>query len=203
MIEAVLFDYGGVIVDAGRRGFNKVRMAEILEREQDEIREIFLPGGPYWRLNRGLIEHGEFWGSVELRTGVALAEDRRAGLWERREIAESQAEVMELAEELRERGIVTGILSNVVTPVAEFLHAGRHYRGFEPVILSCEVGYAKPDPEIYRIALEALELPGEEVLFIDDQPENLEAARELGMEVILAQTGEQIARAARSLLAKE
>lgn len=201
MIKAVLFDYGGVIVSAGRRGFNKVRMAELLERGQDELSELFSPGGPYWRLNRGLIAHQDFWGSVELRVGVALAPDRRAELWERSDIMEPQPEVMELADDLRVRGIITGILSNVVTPVAEFLHAGDRYRGFDPVILSCEVGYAKPDPEIYRAALAALGLPGEQVLFIDDQPENLEAARAFGMRTILAETGEQIARDARGLLA--
>jgi putative hydrolase of the HAD superfamily len=201
MIGAVLFDYGGVIVGAGRRGFNKVRMAELLEREQEDLHELFVPGGPYWRLNRGLIAHEDFWGSVQLRAGVALEPERRDELWNRSEILEPQAEVLELARELRERGIATGILSNVVTPVAELLHDGDHYADFHPVILSCEVGYAKPDPEIYHRALEALGLPGSEVLFIDDQIENLAPAQALGMRTILAETGEQIAREARELIA--
>ena len=42
----------------------------------------------------------------------------------------------------------------------------------------------KPDPAIYRLALEVLQKPAEEVIFIDDRPKNAEAARALGIHAI-------------------
>lgn len=49
---------------------------------------------------------------------------------------------------------------------------------FSPVIISAEVGCMKPDPKIYEIAEEKSGFKGDEILFIDDKPENLaEAAR--------------------------
>ena len=43
----------------------------------------------------------------------------------------------------------------------------------------------KPDPAIYRLALEVLQVPAEEVIFIDDRAKNAEAARTLGLHAIV------------------
>jgi putative hydrolase of the HAD superfamily len=55
---------------------------------------------------------------------------------------------------------------------------------FDDVISSADVGLAKPDHAIYRLAAERLGLPVEECLFIDDTERNVVAAREVGMAAI-------------------
>lgn len=49
------------------------------------------------------------------------------------------------------------------------------------VVSSARVGVAKPDPEIYRIAAERAGVAAGRCLFVDDRPENVEAAVALGM----------------------
>ncbi|MBA7702582.1 hypothetical protein ES703_111351 [subsurface metagenome] len=49
------------------------------------------------------------------------------------------------------------------------------------VISSHEVGCRKPDRVIYQLALGRADIPAEQALFIDDKPENVAAARELGI----------------------
>ncbi|MEU6084333.1 HAD-IA family hydrolase [Streptomyces sp. NPDC047108] len=49
------------------------------------------------------------------------------------------------------------------------------------VVGSAEVGVAKPDREIYEIAAELAGAPADRCLFVDDRPENVRAAVELGM----------------------
>jgi putative hydrolase of the HAD superfamily len=49
------------------------------------------------------------------------------------------------------------------------------------VVLSCEVGYAKPDPRIYRLALNRLSAAGDKALFIDDTPGHVAAAISAGL----------------------
>ncbi|MFJ6939632.1 HAD family hydrolase [Streptomyces sp. NPDC101132] len=49
------------------------------------------------------------------------------------------------------------------------------------VVSSAEVGVAKPDPEIYTIALERAGVPAGRCLFVDDREENVEAAVRAGM----------------------
>jgi len=55
---------------------------------------------------------------------------------------------------------------------------------FDAYVLSFEVGYMKPESEIYHIALEKAEAPAAECLFIDDRQENIEAAQRIGINCI-------------------
>jgi FMN phosphatase YigB (HAD superfamily) len=52
---------------------------------------------------------------------------------------------------------------------------------FERLYLSYETGYLKPAPEAFLTALDDLRLPASEVLFLDDAPANVGAARALGV----------------------
>jgi putative hydrolase of the HAD superfamily len=63
------------------------------------------------------------------------------------------------------------------------------------VVLSCEVGHAKPDPRIYAIALERTGTDPADALFIDDTPGHVDAACALGMTGhVHTDTGETLVR---------
>jgi putative hydrolase of the HAD superfamily len=57
---------------------------------------------------------------------------------------------------------------------------------------SCYVGARKPDPTIYRLALQVTQSLPEQCVFIDDRPINLEHPRQLGLSVIHYQNPEQL-----------
>ncbi len=68
---------------------------------------------------------------------------------------------------------------------------GDHWRAtfpvdelFEIVVDSCEVGMRKPDPRIYELTCERIGVPPDASVFIDDNAENIAAARALGMETV-------------------
>jgi epoxide hydrolase-like predicted phosphatase len=52
---------------------------------------------------------------------------------------------------------------------------------FDAVVISGEVGMRKPEPRIYRHALDRIGLAGEDCVFIDDIEANIVAARALGI----------------------
>ena len=54
---------------------------------------------------------------------------------------------------------------------------------FDGIVVSGEEGVAKPDPEIFHILIERYALDSHKVLFIDDNPLNVEAAQSLGFQV--------------------
>jgi epoxide hydrolase-like predicted phosphatase len=68
------------------------------------------------------------------------------------------------------------------------------------VVYSHEVGLAKPNRRIYELACERFGLSPDEVIFVDDVPSNVDAARALGMSAVhfrdtasaLRELGEQI-----------
>jgi putative hydrolase of the HAD superfamily len=62
---------------------------------------------------------------------------------------------------------------------------------FDTVIDSAFVGTRKPEPEIYRLTLEALDVDAAAAVLIDDIEENCRAARELGMRAVWFQSTDQ------------
>lgn len=65
----------------------------------------------------------------------------------------------------------------------------------DAIILSCDVGYAKPDVRIYETALHSIGVDAGDALFIDDTPGHVETARSLGMTGhIHTHTGETLDR---------
>ena len=67
---------------------------------------------------------------------------------------------------------------------------------FELTYLSHEIGYMKPAPEAYLIALKGMAVPPSEVLFLDDGLSNVKAARSLGLHAHVARDPQE----ARSVL---
>jgi putative hydrolase of the HAD superfamily len=55
------------------------------------------------------------------------------------------------------------------------------WQRFDPVLFSCELGARKPDPAIFGAALARLDCAPADVLFLDDRPANVAAARALGL----------------------
>jgi HAD superfamily hydrolase (TIGR01509 family) len=85
---------------------------------------------------------------------------------------------------------------------ADQVRAAGLYEGFDPVLLSCEIHLAKPDPAVYEYALKALGLPGNEVLFIDDQ-QRFMPPEHFGMATVLAVSPQQIVDDVTALIKKE
>jgi putative hydrolase of the HAD superfamily len=57
--------------------------------------------------------------------------------------------------------------------------------GFSQLTWSCELGMVKPNPAIYTYTCEKLGVAPDEALFLDDKPENVRGAEEVGMQAIL------------------
>ena len=87
---------------------------------------------------------------------------------------------------LRNHGRKIGLISNAdVMEVAAWSQspiAGL----FDSTIFSCHVGYAKPDPEIYRLSLNALGITPADAIFVGDGGSNeLEGAKNLGISTVM------------------
>ncbi len=81
--------------------------------------------------------------------------------------------------------VKTALISNAWAGARDFLQASLPLDAFDLMIISAEVGLAKPDPAIYRLALERLGVPAEAAVLVDDMPRNLEGAAAVGMRPVL------------------
>jgi putative hydrolase of the HAD superfamily len=62
---------------------------------------------------------------------------------------------------------------------------------FDAVVDSAFVGARKPEPEIYRVTLERLDVPANQALFIDDVELNCQGARDVGIAAVWFRSDEQ------------
>jgi epoxide hydrolase-like predicted phosphatase len=89
----------------------------------------------------------------------------------------------------------TGIISNSFVGAR---HREQQRYGFaemtDLIVYSHEAGLSKPDPRIYQLACDGLGVPAADMVFLDDLPENVTAARQVGMQAVLfRRTGQAIA----------
>lgn len=94
---------------------------------------------------------------------------------------ELYADSLPVLRRLRSEGIRTGVVSNCSPATRPLVDGLGLEEEADVVVLSCEVRERKPAPGIYRWALQTLGVPAGLALFVDDRPEYLDGAAELGM----------------------
>ena len=189
--QAVLFDFGGVFTASPFHAAGS--LAADLGTSADRLIEVVF--GPYsedtdhpWhRLERGELaieaarqeilglgaEHGfeadlyKLFGAMGSASGI-------------------REDLVECVRGVKRDGLRTGLLTN---NVAEFRD---HWRAtipvdeiFDDVVDSSEVGLRKPDPRIFTLACERLEVEPGRSVFLDDHPGNIDAAQRVGLEAVL------------------
>ncbi|MGH3588236.1 MAG: HAD-IA family hydrolase [Pseudonocardia sp.] len=78
---------------------------------------------------------------------------------------------------------------------------GRRHVVAGAVGVSHEVGLAKPDPRIYKLTCDRLDVQPDEIVFLDDVEANVEAARQLGWRAVLHEETRASIRAINEILA--
>lgn len=179
MVKAALFDYDGVVTKGAENerifGTLATNLGVTLAQTTEWLMEVWRP------YLKGHLTEADVWAHVEKKYGRPIAKEKR-NIWFTWEELTPLAEMLQLIAELKEKGIVVGVLSNAFKETVELIDDNGGYNSFDLKVLSCYVGYAKPDEEIFQIALSKLEgTSPAEVVFLDDREKNAIAAGELGM----------------------
>ncbi|XP_074144480.1 bifunctional epoxide hydrolase 2 isoform X2 [Sminthopsis crassicaudata] len=202
-LRAALFDLGGVLV---RPSPNIIfsQTEEALALPRGFLNKAIAQGdveNPYLCLMRGEITFSQWVPLMEedcrkLSAASGFCLPKQFSIQKIFEEVISKGKInypmLQAAITLRNKGYKTCILTNSWlddSPQRETIaklvcSLGKH---FDFMIESCRIGMAKPDPEIYKYALEALKVAPHEAVFLDDIGANLKKAREMGMVTILAQ----------------
>lgn len=198
MIKSVIFDLGGVLVRTEDPQHRK-RLAERMGMTYSEISKFVYERESAVLATRGKITAEEHWQDIQRELGFddgelqAFKEEFWAG------------DVLDevLVDFIRSLGLhyTTALLSNawddlrpVLADVWEIDDA------FNRIFISAELGMAKPEDAIYQHVIDELGHNPAETVFIDDFPENVQAARENGMNAIHFRSREQALGELRELL---
>jgi epoxide hydrolase-like predicted phosphatase len=197
-INAVIWDFGGVLVRTANRAARE-RWERRLGLEVGELDQRVFRGEQGKLAAVGKADVEAIWESVCRDLGLSEGECSRLAedFWSADKLDE---ELVEYIRRLRE-DFATGLLSNAWGDLRQYLETEWKIADiFDTMVISAEVGVAKPDPRIYRIVLDRLGVPPDQAVFIDDFPENLPPAQELGLATILFTDREEVLRQLEALL---
>lgn len=174
MIKAIIFDLFGVIISDGL----KVVTAE-LDKTKPGARQMI---NHYVRLaNSGQIPPGEYGKEVSRRLNITVDE------WRSRIVAgeHKDSRVIDYIKATR-KVYKTALLSNIASreSMNRRLSEEELNELFDVVVISGEVRVQKPEPEIFKMVVERLEVEPSECVFIDDSPGYCQAAEMLGIKSI-------------------
>lgn len=196
--KVVVFDLGKVLVDFDY-GLAAHRLAENSTASAAEVRAVIDQTPLLFRYEEGQMTTQEFFTEVKARIGFRGGFEEFAAPFG--DIFTELPEMTALHAELRARGVPTFILSN--TNDIAISHIRRRFpffANFDGHVLSYECAALKPHARIYEITEQRTGCRGGEILFLDDKPENVEAAVPRGWQTICHVSAAESRARVRSLL---
>jgi epoxide hydrolase-like predicted phosphatase len=187
-IRAVFFDLGGVIIRTEYQAPREL-LAERLNMTYEDLNRIVFESDTSRKASIGAITTDGHWAAVTRRLGRPASETStlRADFFAGDVIDRG---LLDFIRKLRPR-YKTGVISNAWPDLRSYMVENKFDDAFDAIVISAEVGVMKPEPKIYKLALEQVKAGPAESVFVDDMPVNVEAARDLGMQGILFRGPEQ------------
>jgi putative hydrolase of the HAD superfamily len=179
VIKAVIFDFGRVI--SAQKPMSLFRDYERDLALQPGVLNRVMFGSHAWhKVLIGQVSLEDYWREIGPELGLQTPEEIEA--FRHRYFADEAINegVLDLIHRLNGR-YKLAVLSNSPPKLAQWLEDWEILDLFDVVVCSGDEGLAKPDPAIFGLTLERLEVAPEEAVFIDDTLGHVEAARSLGL----------------------
>jgi putative hydrolase of the HAD superfamily len=200
MYKAVLWDFGGVMTSSPFEAFNRFEQAENLP--VDFIRGINStnPESNAWALLESakidVTAFDQLFADEALMHGHAVRGQQILALLSG-DIRPEMVKALTLIKATMKVGCITNNVKNAGSGAGMARDPQRVAQFeavmalFDTVIESSKAGIRKPDPAIYRLACDTLEIEPSEAIFLDDLGINLKPAKALGMTTIKVLNSEQ------------
>ncbi|MHC4086701.1 MAG: HAD family hydrolase [Planctomycetota bacterium] len=180
-IKSVIFDWGGVLIEDPAPGLMRY-CAKILHVAREDYIKVHSKFADDF--HKGLICEDTFWEKICSELNVPKPNVRSLWTDAFKAAYVPRADMFSMAASLQENGYRTAVLSNTEVPAMQYFHQQR-YDMFDVLVFSCAEGVQKPDRKIYELTLEKLGSEAEQSVFIDDNPEYINGAKEAGLNTIL------------------
>jgi epoxide hydrolase-like predicted phosphatase len=181
-IRAVILDFGGVLLRTEDQA-PRQQLAARLGLPIKKLYYLIFESESARQATLGKISAQAHWEAVRLALGLeeAAFNDAREAFWAGDRL---DGDLIDYLRGLRPRYKVA-LLSNAWDDLRTFLQSSWNISTvFDEMIISSDVGIAKPDPRIYRIAVDRLGILPEEAVFVDDFMDNIDSARAFGMRAV-------------------
>jgi putative hydrolase of the HAD superfamily len=190
-IRAVIFDWGGVLIDDPTHAVLSYCAEKLGVSEQALFKE-HMKIEPL--LQSGKMTEKEHWKRICRKLKVPESRIPQASIWYKGLSKDyHEKETLTFARSLKEKGYKLGFLSNAERAgVRWFNDHEKHYSFFDARIFSCNVKCVKPQKKIYNLMLKRLNAKKGEAVFIDDRIINVKGGENAGIKSILFKSPGQL-----------
>ena len=180
-IRAVIWDLGGVLVRT-QDPAPRTQAAARLGLSRAELEQMVFAGEWSDRATLGEIPTTDLWHNIgrQLKLPPGEIASLQQAFWGGDRL---DGKLVEYIRSLRPL-YRTALLSNAFPDLRQSLERMGIVDAFDQLIISAEVGLMKPDPRIFQLALERLEVAPAEAVFVDDFNLNVRAAQAAGLHAV-------------------
>jgi len=190
MIKAIAFDYGGVIKINEKDPISEI--VDYLKISKEDWRK------EYFSLNYLFNTNQKSYNEMILQV-ISKFTDKEEDknyilniLNTNYNDSKLNTGLIEIIKSLKLQKFKIALLSNNSIDLRNILSSDGIIQLFDEIIISAEVGFQKPQPEIFKILFSKLNLNANEVMFVDDTPKSLEGARDIGYVPVLYTNNEEL-----------
>jgi putative hydrolase of the HAD superfamily len=189
-ISAIFWDVGGVLLSNAWDRFERTQALAKFGLDQEEFHdrhEMVVSS-----FERGKLSLDDYLDRVIFyRTRPFSKEEFKKYMFS---LSKPKQDILDLAAILsRSNRYLMGTINNESKEINSYrIETFRLRQIFTVFMSSCFVGFRKPEPDIYRVALEVTQKNADQCCFIDDRGINLEGAQRLGMHPIRLENASQL-----------
>jgi len=181
MIKAVIFDFGGVLAEEGfKKGLKAIAKKNRLNPDDFLMTasELIYRTGYV----TGTADESTYWNALREKTGIKGSDkELRKAILKRFVL---RLRMIKYVEKLKSYGLVTAILSDQTNWLDEINQKTPFYHHFAHVFNSFNIKKGKKDPTVFRDVCSQLGFKPHEVLFVDDDIENISRASGEGLRTV-------------------
>ncbi len=190
MVEAVIFDFGGVLTTSPFEAFARFERergypADII-RNTNAANHLENAWAKFERAEIDLDAFDRLFAEESLALGGAAVRGREVLPLLAGDLRPDMVEALRRIGEQFKTGCITNNLpaNTIGSQAGRSLYVAEVMALFDHVIESAKIGLRKPNPRIYQMMTEALGVRSERCVYLDDLGVNLKPAREMGMTTI-------------------
>lgn len=181
-IDVVLFDFGGVLSEEGwKKGLKVIAQAQGLNADsliKTAADTIYETG-----YIMGKCSESDFWNALKRKTGIKG--DNASLMHELMSRFVLNDRMIDLVKKLKSANLIVGILSDQTDWLDQLNARFDFFREFDHVFNSYHIGKGKRDMTLFDDIAGVLKTSPQRILFVDDDPGNVERARQKGWNAIL------------------
>ena len=194
--QLVIFDLGGVLVRLEPKRL-MAQLAQASGKSVEQIERAAITPTLIEQLELGRMSPQQLFEHLRQRLDLPWAFERFVGAWN--SVLSENTDTTWVLPRLRERYTLLALTNTDALHDEYIRRTWPVFSGVRHWIASYQVGFRKPDPRIYQLAMRRADAPPHATVYVDDIEGHVEAARQLGLTAIHFRDGLKLEQELRAV----